>query len=77
MMKFPLEIQEIRNPINQKISFLKVLGEEKADAFISIIFWLHTNYGKYYRFFIDAWLLNWVEYDYSEKEKIVDEDFEE
>ncbi len=67
----------IEEPTNKKIKFFSVLLSKKDKLIEPLIFWLNTNEKKWYRFFIDAWLTHWDEYNEIEKTKIIKDDFEE
>lgn len=66
----------IKDPINKKIKYFSVLMSKKEGVIEPLMFWLNTGEKEWYRFFIDAWLVHWTEYSASEKEEIIEDDFE-
>lgn len=67
----------IKEPIQEKIQYFSVLMSKKDNEEEPLIFWLNTGRKKWYRFFMDAWITHWHEYDEREKETLMAEDFEE
>lgn len=67
----------IKEPIQEKIQYFSVLMSKKNKEEEPLIFWLNTGRKAWYRFFIDAWVVHWNEYNEVEKEELMEEDSEE
>ncbi len=66
----------IEEPIGETVNYFSVLVSKHDNIVEPLIFWLSTKEGKWYRFFMDAWLIHWNEYTGIEKNEIIEDDFE-
>jgi len=78
-MNFPFSDtpEKIEEVIGQKIEYLSTLVKNEEPYFEPLISWMKTSDGVWHRFFIDAWMLHWSEYNEKEKAEHLEEDFEE
>ena len=71
--KTPEKIEEV---IGQKITYLSVLVKDEVPYSTPMISWLKTQNGIWHRFFIDAWMLHWSNFQEGEHIEHIEDDFE-
>lgn len=77
-MSFPFQEkpEKVTEIIGQKIDYWSILVVEKKPM-IPLLSWIKTGNGVWHRFFIDAWVLHWTEFDEMERQEAIEEDFED
>lgn len=68
---------QIGSAIGLQIKYLKVLICEKGLLAEPLIFWLQTEDLKWHRFFLDAWVPHWMEYNVENTRVLIEDDLEE
>ncbi|MEL6671597.1 MAG: hypothetical protein AAFR61_05375 [Bacteroidota bacterium] len=70
----PEKIPEI---LGLRLTYLSFLVKDKPPFSYPLMGWLKAEDDKWHRFFIDAHLLHWREYEEEEMKEVMEEDFEE